>query len=299
MHSGSPPASASQSLTLPAQLPDARRRPSRLNATLIGRFSCPGKVCRGRSFLQSQTVTTPSLPAASRRPSGLNATAYAVPNTWTASARAVEHREAGRQVPDLHPPVRADGGQVPAVGVERDAGHVAAVRVLEGPDHLTRPAVPDLDGPVPARGGEELAVGAERQAVDFGLVPEDDRLDPAEPHEVVPLPLAQVFRALVEEFEGTAQVVRGQFAVGQCDPVEVRIPPQVVLGPGLGSQRLRRRPLLARDQERARRQSRHRQHHHQGHGRRRRPPPSGSAGRTCGSGTSADGGHACTGSSSR
>ena len=75
VHSGSPPTAASQTLTLPPHVPDARRRPSRLKATLIGRFSCPGKVCSGRSLLQSQAVTTPSHPAASRRPSGLNAAA--------------------------------------------------------------------------------------------------------------------------------------------------------------------------------------------------------------------------------
>ena len=88
-----------------------------------------------------------------------------------------------------------------AVGVERDADDRIGVRV-EGLDHVARPAVPDLDGPVPARGGESFSVGAERQAVDFRLVPKDQRLDPAEPHQVMPFPLAQVFRTLLEEFAG-------------------------------------------------------------------------------------------------
>ena len=76
------PASASQSFTPSRQSPDARRRPSRLNATLIECVSVSGEgVHELTSFFQSQIFTAPSLPAARCRPSsGLNATAYAVPN---------------------------------------------------------------------------------------------------------------------------------------------------------------------------------------------------------------------------
>ena len=52
-------------------------------------------------------------------------------------------------------------------------------------------------------------------------VPEDDRIEPAEPLEVVPFPLPQALRALVEQFQGPAQVVRRQLPVGQGDAVEV------------------------------------------------------------------------------
>src|SRR5262249_22612070 len=68
-----------------------------------------------------------------------------------AIARAGEHLLAGRQVPDLHLPVRADGGQVLALGVEGDAAGKAAMRLFESLDHPARLDVPDLDGPVPAR----------------------------------------------------------------------------------------------------------------------------------------------------
>src|SRR5262249_32535332 len=107
-------------------------------------------------------------------------------------AGAGEQGAAGLPVPDLHQLIRPDGGQVLAVGVERDAARGATVSLLDPPDHLTRFAVPDLDGPVPARGGEEFAVGAERQAVDLDVVVivvvvvvivKDDRSHPAEPHE--------------------------------------------------------------------------------------------------------------------
>src|SRR5205085_7702620 len=114
--------------------------------------------------------------------------------------------------PDLDQVIPADGGQVLAIGVERDAGRKAVVRG-ESLDYATRLAVPDLDRPIRTRGGDPFTAGAERQAVDLGLVPKDDRPHPAEPHEIAPLPLAQVFRALVEELQGAAQAVRGQLAV--------------------------------------------------------------------------------------
>src|SRR5262249_22044799 len=110
-------------------------------------------------------------------------------------ARAFEHWLAGRrQVPDLHRSVRADGGQVLAVGVERDADNRILMRVVDGLNQAARPAVPDLDSPVPAPGGQVLAVRAESYADHFGLVPDDQRLYLTEPHQVTPFPPAQVFR---------------------------------------------------------------------------------------------------------
>src|SRR5262249_52295044 len=113
-------------------------------------------------------------------------------------ARAGEHLPTGRPVPYLHLLICAAGGQVRTVGVEGDAENRIGVRLFENPHPLPRPAVPDLDGPVPARGGEPFSVEAERYAVHFRLVPEDQRLDLAEPREIVPLPPAQVFRTLLE-----------------------------------------------------------------------------------------------------
>ena len=80
VRSGSPPASASQSFTLPHQLPDARRRPSRLNATLIACLCVSGE---GVQELIGSSSPRPSprrhFPPRVARPSGLNATVYAVP----------------------------------------------------------------------------------------------------------------------------------------------------------------------------------------------------------------------------
>ena len=230
---------------LPASSPVARRRPSRLNATLIACLSCPGE---GVQELTVLPVPDPHHPVSSRRElSAVGTERHGIrrPKLVNGVARVGEHLLAGRQVPDLHLLVRADGGQVLAVGVERDAddrSRCVRVRVWIT---LARLAVPDLDGPVPARGGESFAVRAERHAVDLRLVPEDQRLDPAEPHEVMPFPLAQVFRTLVEELQGAAQVVRGQLAVGQGDAVEVRVAPLALgLGQGLGLQRVCRRPAV-------------------------------------------------------
>src|SRR5262249_59004717 len=78
-----------------------------------------------------------------------------------------------------------------------------------GLEHGDRPAVPDLpdlDGPVRAGGGEPFSVGAERHAVDFRLVPQDQRLELAEPHQVMPFPLAQVFRTLPRSEEHTSEL---------------------------------------------------------------------------------------------
>ena len=94
---------------------------------------------------------------------------------------------------------------MPVVGMEGDAHDRIGVR-FEGLDGPACPAVPDLDGPVPTRGREPFAVGTERHAVHFRLVPQDQWLDPAEPLQVMPFPVAQVFRALAEELQGAAQL---------------------------------------------------------------------------------------------
>src|SRR5262245_32558550 len=116
------------------------------------------------------------------------------------------------------------------MGVECNAARKAFMRFFESPDYSTRLDVPDLEAPVPARRGEEFAIGAEREAVDLRLVAKDDRFHPAEPHEVVPLPPAQVFGALFEELEGALQVIDGQLPVGQADAVEVGVPPLALEG---------------------------------------------------------------------
>src|SRR5262245_51607658 len=107
-----------------------------------------------------------------------------------------------------------------AVRMERDARHENGMRIWERSNDFSRLAVPDLDRPVHARGGQALTVAAEGDAGDphVPVVPKDDLLDPAKPHEKVPFPLAQVFWTLFEEdLQGAAQIIRRQFAVGQCD----------------------------------------------------------------------------------
>src|SRR5436305_14175694 len=98
---------------------------------------------------------------------------------------------------------------------------------FETSDDLSRLPVPDLDRPARARPGQALTVRAEGSACDphLPLVPKDDLFDPAKPHEEVPFPLAQVVRTLAEENQGTAKVVRRQFAVGQCDTTVVPVLP--------------------------------------------------------------------------
>src|SRR5262249_30729722 len=101
-----------------------------------------------------------------------------------------KHLLACRKVPDPYLPVRAAGGQVLAVGVESDTDDQFGVRFEGLYLRLARPAVPDLDGPVPARGGELFPVRAECHAVNFRLVRYDQRIKQAEPHQVMPFPLA-------------------------------------------------------------------------------------------------------------
>src|SRR5262249_58288325 len=88
-------------------------------------------------------------------------------------ARTLEHRLLGRrESPDLHQPVGAGGGEVPAIGMKGDAARRNVVRP-ETLDDPTRSAVPDLDLAVLARGCDPLAVGTERYPINFGRVLQD------------------------------------------------------------------------------------------------------------------------------
>src|SRR5262245_26166731 len=131
---------------------------------------------------------------------------------------------AGRKVPDLYPPVLAGGGEVVAIRVEHHAARRLVVG-LEPVEALPRSAVPDLDGPVRARRGEPFSVGAERHAVNCCLVPDDQRLDLEEPHEVIPFPPAEVVRTRQEYSQGGGQVVHRQLAMGHCDSLKVHLHP--------------------------------------------------------------------------
>ena len=118
------PVSASQSFTaFPRASPVARRRPSRLNATGIECVFVSGQGVTGGW----PVLPVPDLhrPVTSRREVsavGTERTVYAAPNLRTASHGSLNTCLAGRrQVPDLHQPVRAGGGEVLAVGVEGDA----------------------------------------------------------------------------------------------------------------------------------------------------------------------------------
>src|SRR5262249_19897953 len=129
------------------------------------------------------------------------------------AAIEVEDHPACRQVPDLDGAIGPGGGQTRAQRMERHAADL--VRVAAGELKWSAgPHVEQTDGPVLVGGGQAPAVGTEGQAADaVALTLEGNRIDPAEPLEVGPFPVAQVFRALVEELEGAAQVVRGQLAM--------------------------------------------------------------------------------------
>src|SRR5262245_46481159 len=105
-----------------------------------------------------------------------------------------------------------------------DAARGRLVR-RELPDDPTRSAVPNLDLAVLARGCDPLAVGTERYPINFGRVLQDQWLDLAQPHEVVPLPPAEVFRTLPERPQGGGHVAGRQFAVSHGDPLEIRLAP--------------------------------------------------------------------------
>src|SRR5262249_59885049 len=100
----------------------------------------------------------------------------------------------------------------------------------ESLDWLARSAVPYRDGAIPARGGELFPVGAERQTIHFILLVYDQRLNLAEPHQVMPFPIVQVFRTLLEQLQGPAQVVCGQRVVCQRDAMGVRFTPLALRG---------------------------------------------------------------------
>jgi len=160
-------------------------------------------------------------------------------------ARPGEHRVLRvRQVPDLDQTVGANRGQVIAARVECDAGRVTVVTWdrLEQP---AGPAVPHLERPISTCAGDPLATGAKRDAVDSDRVPNDHRIDFAQPLQAAPLPVAQGLRAIVEELAGAAEVVGGELPVGQCNPMQVRFlllmlerVGELVLGLGLRAQGL-------------------------------------------------------------
>src|SRR5262249_62398873 len=99
--------------------------------------------------------------------------------------------------------------------MERHAANLALVATEGGKLHAG-PGVEQTDRPVCIGGGQRSAIGTEGYAADPSAVAlERDRVPLAEPTEVVPFPVAQVFRALVEQVEGAAQIVHRQLTVGQ------------------------------------------------------------------------------------
>ena len=128
------PVSGSQSFRPSRKVPVARR-PSPLNATGIEWKLCPGKLVKELTVLP---VPDPHHPVGSRREQsavGTERNGICRPKLANGVARFGQHWLAGRrQVPDLHLQVRAAGGQVLAVGVERDADDCIGVRG-EGLDH--------------------------------------------------------------------------------------------------------------------------------------------------------------------
>src|SRR5262245_16429038 len=105
-------------------------------------------------------------------------------------------------------------GQVAAV---RTVGHAAAEAggswdrhkyrlSLQGVQHAARPRVPDLERPIHAHRGELPTVRAPGHADDRSRVLQGSRVAVALPLEEMPLPAAQVLRAVVEQLLGAADV---------------------------------------------------------------------------------------------
>src|SRR5262249_37086117 len=106
---------------------------------------------------------------------------------------AVPHRAV--QLSDQDAVIIAPGGEVPAIGTERDAVDVSVVRLRPAwpaGELLPGPPIPDPDASIHAGGSEIPAVGAVRHAHDRYRMRQLPRLVVAPPLEVVPFPAAQV-----------------------------------------------------------------------------------------------------------
>src|SRR5262245_16611421 len=80
---------------------------------------------------------------------------------------------AGIQVPDQDAAISAPGGEMPAIGTERDAVDVSGVRIrpaFPAVEPLPGPLIPHRDASIQATGSEEPAVGAVRHAEDRCLI---------------------------------------------------------------------------------------------------------------------------------
>ena len=118
-------------------------------------------------------------------------------------------------------------GQVAAirtVGHAADEGAAERWTVCRSKACSTRPvrASRICERPIHADRGDLPAVRAEGHADDRRRVLEGRRLAVALPLEEVPLPAAQVLRAVVEQLLGAADVAGGQLALRQGDALEVR-----------------------------------------------------------------------------
>ncbi len=130
---------------------------------------------------------------------------------------------AGVQVPDPHRPVVAGRGRVSAVGAVRhavDPAGVAAQRAF-------RPAgdgVPSPHRPVVAARDEGFAVRAVRHAPDGPIVAEErEEAAFVPPPKVVPFPVAQPRRTLIEQIAGAVRVVVRPLPVRQAEGVPVQV----------------------------------------------------------------------------
>src|SRR5262245_23481358 len=104
--------------------------------------------------------------------------------------------------------------QVPAVGA---VGQVGAEGALSPQwlQHLASPRVPDRNGPILTGRGDLRVVGAKGHVVDRTRVLYRLHVVVALPLQEVPLPAAQVFRAVAEQLLGAADVAGGQLAPRQ------------------------------------------------------------------------------------
>src|SRR5262249_43471238 len=102
---------------------------------------------------------------------------------------AVPHRAV--QLPAQDAAISAPGGEVPAIGTERDAVDVSVVSLrpaFPAVEPLPSPPIPDCEASIQACGSEIPAVGAVGRADDRFRMRQIPRLFVAPPLEVVPFP---------------------------------------------------------------------------------------------------------------
>ena len=215
------PVAASQTLTILSWPAPAIRFPSGLNAAPCTLSVRPARVRISLPVPTSQNFTAPSQsPDASRVPSELN-TGFQTELVWPLSVwitRPVDTSQIRTVVSVL-----VEARRLP-IGAER---HVCDSLAVAGQavDELASRRVPDFDGAVVSARGDVFPVGAERQTPrSAGHACESENFRVTQPLEVIPLPVALVGRAVIEQRLHAADVAVPPLRVRHRDVMEVFVP---------------------------------------------------------------------------